>query len=155
MRTSRCSRIVSVVLARSRSSAIVSRSTRAKARNAATASSEAVAREIGRQRLAKFLPHLREQEQRNRLRREQRRISDQRLGCRMQLSGFVDGEREGLRDSELVVVVKRRVLFGVEQLDRRRREAGRVIGEADGEPLAVGGGLLVGEGQAAERLGKR
>ncbi len=66
---------------------------------------EAVAREIRRQPLAKFLPPLREQEQRNRLRREQRRISDQRLGCRMQLSGFVDGEREGLRDSELVVVV--------------------------------------------------
>ena len=80
---------------------------------------EPVAREIGRQRLAKFLAPLGEQEQRNRLRREQRRMKDQRLGGGIELGGFVDGEREGLRDGELVVIIERCVLFGVEQLDRR------------------------------------
>jgi hypothetical protein len=51
-RTRRCSRIVSVVTDGSRSSALVSRSTRAKARSAATASP--VVCEIGRQWLAEF-----------------------------------------------------------------------------------------------------
>ena len=123
MRTSRCSRIVSVVIAGSRSSAIVSRSTSAKARRRRDRFVESVAREIGRQRLAEFLPRLGKQKQRDRLGREQRRIRDQRLGGGIELGGFVDGEREGLRDSELVVIVEWRVLFGVEQLDRRRCQA--------------------------------
>ena len=91
---------------------------------------EPVVRELGRQRLAEFLPPLGEQEQRDRLGREQRRVDDQRLGGGMQLGGFVDGEREGLRDRQPVVILERRVLFGVEQLSASPRSRLAVVGEA-------------------------
>ena len=39
----------------------------------------------------------REQEERDRLRRQQRRVHDQRLGGRMQLGRLTDRERKGLR----------------------------------------------------------
>jgi hypothetical protein len=65
----------------------------------------------------------------------------------MQLGCFVDREREGLRDGKLVVIVERRVLWGVEQLDRRRREPARVIGDGDREAFAISGGLFVASGR--------
>jgi hypothetical protein len=34
----------------------------------------------------------------------------------MQLGGFANGEREGLRDGELVVILERRVPFGASSL---------------------------------------
>jgi len=81
-------------------------------------------------------------------RRQQRGVDDQRLGRRVQFGGFVDRERKGLRHRQLVVVLCRCVARGVEHLRRGRGEAPVVLGERDFEPLAIGGGLLMGERQA-------
>ena len=75
---------------------------------------EAVVGERGRQRLAEFFPRLGKQEQRDRLGRQQRGMDDQRLGGGMELGGLLDGEREGLRDRQAVVILGRRIA-------RRRR----------------------------------
>ena len=117
---------------------------------------EAVAGEQRRERLAELFARLGEQEQRDRLGREQRGMDDQRLGGGMELRGLVDGEREGLRDRQAVVILGRRVLA-------RRRAAAparpskrlRYSASEISEPLAIGRRLLVRERQAAERLRQR
>jgi hypothetical protein len=68
--------VASVVIDASRSSTIVSQSTSAKLRSAATASSEAVAGQRRSERLAEFLSRLGKQKERNRLRRQQRCVDD-------------------------------------------------------------------------------
>src|SRR4029077_18905108 len=65
---------------------------------------KAVAFELGSERLAEFLAALREQKQRDRLRREQRGVHDQRLGGGVKLRGFVDGEGESPRQREVLPV---------------------------------------------------
>ena len=70
---------------------------------------EAIANKCGRQRLTEFFPRPGKQEQRDRLRCQQRGIGDQRLGRRMKLRGFLDGEREGLPYRQTVMVFGRRV----------------------------------------------
>ena len=116
---------------------------------------EPVARELRRQRLAEFLARLGEQEQRDRLGREQRRIDDQRLGGGMQLGGFVDGEGERLRDRQAAVIFGGRVFGRVEQPRGRGLEPLAIFGERDAEPLAIGRRLLMRERQAAQRLRQR
>ena len=93
-----------------------------------------------------------EQEQRDRLRRQQRGVHDQRLDRGMELGGLLDGEREGLRHRQPVVILGRRVARVVEQSRRRRLEALAVVVERLLQPLAIGGRLLVRERQPAERL---
>jgi hypothetical protein len=114
-----------------------------------------VVRELRRQRLAEFVPPLGEQEQRDRLGREQRRADDQRLGGRMQLRGPVDGEGEGFRDRQMVLIFARRVLFRIQQFRRRRLQPACVFGERHLEPLAIGRRLFVRQRQAAERQRQR
>ena len=70
---------------------------------------EAVVGERRRERLAEFFARLGEQEQRDRLGRQQRGVDDQRLGGGMQLRRLLDGEREGLRHRQPVVILGRRV----------------------------------------------
>ena len=82
-------------------------------------------------------------------------MDDQRLGGGVELGGLVDGEREGLRHRQPVVILGRRVARVVEQPRRRRLEALAVFGERNVEPLAIGRRLLVRERQAAERLRQR
>ena len=109
---------------------------------------EAVAGERRGERLAEFLPRLREQEQRDRLRRQQRGVHDQRLGGGMELRRLLDGEREGLRHRQAVVILGRRMARVVEQSRRGGLEAPAVLGQRDVEPLAIGRRLLVRERQA-------
>ena len=131
---------------------MVSRSMRAKARSAAIDLVEAVVGERLGERLAEHLPPLLEQEQRDRLRRQQRGMHDQRLDRGMQLAGLLDGEREGLRHRQAVVILGRRVARVVEQSRRRRLETLAVVVERLLQPLAIGGRLLMGERQPAQRL---
>ena len=70
---------------------------------------ETVAGERRGERLAEFFPRLGKQEQRDRLRRQQRGVDDQRLGGGMKLGGLLDGEREGLRHRQPVVILGRRI----------------------------------------------
>jgi hypothetical protein len=106
------------------------------------------------ERLAEFLAALREQKQRDRLRREQRGVHDQRLGGGVELCGFVDGERERLRHREAVVVLGRGVAGIVEEFGGGCGEAFRVFGKRQIEPLAIGRRLLVRERQPVERFGQ-
>ena len=101
----------SVVIAGSRSSGIVSRSIRAKSRNAATASSRPSSASAEASGSPNCFARLREQEQRDRLRRQQRGVHDQRLGGRMQLRRLVDREREGLRHRQPIMVLGRRIAW--------------------------------------------
>ena len=50
------------------------------------------------------------------------------------------------------MVLGGRVFWGIEQARRRCLEAGAVVGKRDAEALAIGGGLLMGERKAAQRL---
>jgi hypothetical protein len=120
---------VSVATAGSRSSAIVSRSTSAKVRSAATASSSPSSASSEASGSPKAAP-LPEQEQRDRLRRQQCRVHDQRLGGRVQPGRLLDRQAEGLRHRQAVVVLGRRVSLVIEQPRRRRREAPAVLGQA-------------------------
>ena len=95
---------------------------------------EAVVHEQRRQRLAECLPPLGKEEQRDRLGREQRRVHDQRLGGGMQLGRFVDGDGEGFRRGQLVVIFGRGVLVGIEQSRRRRVKAPTIFGEREAGP---------------------
>ena len=56
---------------------------------------------------------------------------------------------------QLVVIVEPARPFRRRAARSARREAPRIIGEGDVEPLAISRGLFVGERQAAERLRKR
>jgi hypothetical protein len=114
---------------------------------------ETVARKRGAQRLLEFFPSLREQVQRDRVRRQHGGVDDQRFGGGMKFCSFVDGQREGLRHGQ--AVRGRRVARVVEKPSWRGFEAPAVCTKREVKPLAIGGSLLVGERQAAERPGQR
>ena len=82
-------------------------------------------------------------------------MHDQRLGAGMQLRGLIDRQREGFGHRQPVVILGGRVARRIEHSCRRRLEAPQILGQRDFEPLAIGGGLLVGERKAAERLRQR
>jgi hypothetical protein len=102
--------------------------------------------------IAEFFAPFGKDEQRDRFRRQQRGADDQRLCGRVELRRFLDGEGEGLRYRQLVMVFGPCIALGVEHLRRRRREALTIVGDRDFEPLAIGGRLLMGERQAAQCL---
>ena len=80
----------------------------------------------------------------------------------MQPRRLVDRQREGLRHRQPVavllvkfgMVLGRRVLPGVEQPGRRGIEPSAIFGKGDRQSLAIGGGLLMRQRQAAERFGQ-
>jgi hypothetical protein len=87
-------------------------------------------------------------------------VDDQRLGRGMALGGILDRELEGAEDGEAVlmlghmlgVILGRRIRFVVEECGGRGGEAALIFGRADPKFLAIGGGLLVGERQAAKHF---
>jgi hypothetical protein len=79
-------------------------------------------------------------------------LGEQQFGGGMQLSSLFDRQREGLRYRQPIVILDRRILLGIEHPRRRRHEAPVVLGEREFESLAIGGRLLMGERQAAQRL---
>jgi hypothetical protein len=106
---------------------------------------QSVVRDLRRQRLAECFARLGEQEQRDRFRREQCCIGDQRFGGGMQLGGFVDGEGERLRDRQSAMIACGRVFRCVEQPPGRGIEPLAIVGQRDAEPLAIGRRLLMRE----------
>ena len=104
------------------------------------------------ERVAKMFARLLEHEQRDWFRRQQSGVNDQRLGCTVKLSGLVDGEREGLRHRQPIMILRRCIARVVEQSRRRGFKSTAVLDQGHFEPLAIGGRLLVRERQAAQRL---
>ena len=85
-------------------------------------------------------------------RRQQCGVNDQRLGCTVKLSGLIDGEREGLRHRQPIMILRWCIARVVEQSRRRDFKSTAVVDQGHFEPLAIGGRLLVRERQAAQRL---
>src|SRR4051812_18769791 len=67
----------------------------------------------------------------------------------MELGGFIDRKRKGLRYRQSVVVLGRRIPFRVEQGRRRCFEALEIVGKREAEARAIGGSLLMGERETA------
>src|SRR5262249_42331031 len=110
---------------------------------------EPVIDEGRREGLTKFLSPLQEQEQRDRLRREQRNMNDQRLSGGMEFCRLIDGKRKRLRHRQTIVILGGRVAHVIEEFCRRSLEAPRIFGKRNVESLAVGRRLLMREWQAA------
>jgi len=79
-------------------------------------------------------------------------MNDQRLSGKVELRRLLDGESEGFRHRQLVVVLYRRIPGGVEHSRRCSRETHPALGDRNLEPLAIGRHLLMGKRQAAQRL---